>query len=50
MNLKVIVVKTIEDLEKIRKVKSGKVIIILKGNLDLKDIESFRSKIGRAHV
>lgn len=43
MNLKVIVVKTIEDLEKIRKVKSGKVIIILKGNLDLKDIESFRS-------
>lgn len=42
MNLKVIVVKTIEDLEKIRKVKSGKVIIILKGNLDLKDIESFR--------
>ena len=43
MNLKVIVIKTIEDLEKIRKVKSGKVIIILKGNLDLKDIESFRS-------
>lgn len=43
MNLKVVVVKTIEDLEKIRKVKSGKVIIILKGNLDLKDIESFRS-------
>lgn len=43
MNLKVIVVKTIEDLEKIRKVKSGKVIIILKENLDLKDIESFRS-------
>ena len=30
MNLKVIVIKTIEDLEKIRKVKSGKVIIILK--------------------
>ena len=43
MNLKVIVVKTIEDLEKIRKVISSKVIIILKGNLDLKDIESFRS-------
>ena len=37
MNLKVIVIKTIEDLEKIRKVKSGKVIIILKGNIDLKD-------------
>lgn len=43
MNLKVIVVKTIEDLEKIREVKSGKVAIILKGDLDLKDIESFRS-------
>lgn len=43
MNLKVIVVKTIEDLEKLREVKSGKVAIILKGDLDLKDIKNFRS-------
>lgn len=43
MNLKVIVVKTIEDLEKLREVKSGKVAVILKGDLDLKDIKNFRS-------
>ena len=36
MNLKIIVVKTIEDLEKIREVKSGKAVIILKNDLDLK--------------
>lgn len=43
MNLKVIVVKTIEDLEKLREIKSGKVAVILKGDLDLKDIKNFRS-------
>lgn len=43
MNLKVIVVKTIEDLERIREVKSGKVVIILKGDLDLKAIKNFTS-------
>ena len=43
MNLKVIVVKTIEDLEKIREVKSGKAVIILKNDLDLKEIENFTS-------
>ena len=42
MNLKVIVVKTIEDLEKIREVKSGKVAIILKGDLDLREVKNFR--------
>ncbi len=43
MNLKIIVVKTIEDLEKIREVKSGKAVIILKNDLDLKEIENFTS-------
>ena len=43
MNLKVIVVKTIEDLEKIREVKSGKVAIIIKGDLDLEEVKNFKS-------
>ena len=43
MNLKIIAVKTIEDLEKIREVKSGKAVIILKNDLDLKEIENFTS-------
>lgn len=43
MNLKIIVVKTIEDLEKIREVKSGKAVIILKNDLDLKEVENFTS-------
>ena len=43
MKAKVIVVKTIEDLERIKGLKSDKVVIILNNDLDLKDIKNFES-------
>lgn len=43
MKMKVIVVKTIEDLERIKGLKSDKVVIILNNDLDLKDIKNFES-------
>lgn len=43
MKAKVIVVKTIEDLERIKGLKSDKVVVILNNDLDLKDIKNFKS-------
>ena len=43
MKMKVIVVKTIEDLERIKGLKSDRVVVILNNDLDLKDIKNFES-------
>ena len=43
MKMKVIVVKTIEDLERIKGLKSDRIVIILNNDLDLKDINNFES-------
>ena len=42
MKMKVIVVKTIEDLQRLKEVKSDKVVVILNNDLDLKD-KNFKS-------
>ncbi len=43
MKVKVIVVKTIKDLERIKGLKTDKIVIILNNDLDLKDIKNFES-------
>lgn len=43
MKMKVIVVKTIEDLERIKELKSDRVVVVLNNDLNLKDIKNFKS-------